>query len=90
MMKIKFGYLFQPKMNFNNNYINLANVNYKIAKELKSKIVLDLEFPKLPYSFNALEPVIDSSTMRIHHGKHHKKYYDTMMEVVNSNSKLKK
>ena len=75
-------------MNFN-NYINLANVNYKIAKELKPKIVLDLEFPKLPYSFNALEPVIDSLTMRIHHDKHHKKYYDTMMEVVKNNSKLK-
>ena len=75
-------------MNFN-NYINLANVNYKIAKELKPKIVLDLDFPKLPYSFNALEPVIDSLTMRIHHDKHHRKYYDTMMEVVKNNSKLK-
>ena len=30
--------------------------------------------PKLPYETNALEPVIDSRTMEIHHGKHHATY----------------
>ncbi len=30
--------------------------------------------PELPYTFDALEPVIDEQTMRIHHGKHHAGY----------------
>ena len=76
-------------MNFINNYIDIAHKNFKISEDLKVKVVLDLEFPKLPYSFNALEPVIDATTMKIHHGKHHKKYYDTMMELLQDNSKFK-
>ena len=30
--------------------------------------------PSLPYSFDALEPHIDTKTMEIHHGKHHAAY----------------
>lgn len=30
--------------------------------------------PDLPYGYDALEPVIDADTMRIHHGKHHAGY----------------
>ena len=30
--------------------------------------------PDLPYGFDALEPVIDTTTMQIHHGKHHAGY----------------
>jgi len=30
--------------------------------------------PALPYDYNALEPVIDSATLHIHHDKHHRKY----------------
>ena len=32
------------------------------------------ELPKLPYAYNALEPVIDEQTMRLHHDKHHAGY----------------
>ena len=32
------------------------------------------ELPKLPYSYNALEPHIDAKTMEIHHSKHHAAY----------------
>lgn len=32
--------------------------------------------PPLPYSYDALEPVIDSMTMQIHHTKHHQTYID--------------
>ncbi len=32
------------------------------------------ELPKLPYSYEALEPHIDAKTMEIHHSKHHNAY----------------
>jgi superoxide dismutase, Fe-Mn family len=38
--------------------------------------------PALPYDVAALEPVIDSQTMQIHHGKHHNAY------VTNLNNAL--
>ena len=34
--------------------------------------------PPLPYASNALEPVIDTQTMEIHHGRHHKAYVDNL------------
>lgn len=40
------------------------------------------EFPKLPYKYNSLEPYIDEETMKVHHDKHHKKYYDNFMEAI--------
>ncbi len=33
-----------------------------------------LELPKLPYSYDALEPVISEEIMRLHHDKHHQGY----------------
>ncbi|MDX9812471.1 MAG: superoxide dismutase [Bacteroidales bacterium] len=41
-----------------------------------------LEFHNLPYAYDALEPFIDKMTMEIHHTKHHKAYYDNMMNAV--------
>jgi len=34
--------------------------------------------PPLPYAYDALEPVIDTQTLQIHHDKHHKKYVDDL------------
>ena len=38
--------------------------------------------PELPYSHDSLEPHISAETMKTHHGKHHKKYVDTLNELV--------
>ncbi|QYU70101.1 superoxide dismutase [Leptolyngbya sp. 15MV] len=38
--------------------------------------------PDLPYPANALEPVIDTQTMQIHHGKHHKAYVDNANKAL--------
>jgi superoxide dismutase, Fe-Mn family len=40
------------------------------------------ELPKLPYSFNALEPYIDATTMEIHHDKHHAAYTNNLNAAV--------
>jgi len=38
--------------------------------------------PKLPYSFDALEPHIDALTMQIHHDKHHGAYVTNLNKAV--------
>jgi superoxide dismutase, Fe-Mn family len=40
------------------------------------------ELPPLPYAEDALAPVISAETLRFHHGKHHKKYVDTMNQLL--------
>jgi Fe-Mn family superoxide dismutase len=34
------------------------------------------ELPDLPYGYADLEPVVDTQTMELHHGKHHRAYVD--------------
>jgi Fe-Mn family superoxide dismutase len=38
--------------------------------------------PPLPYAEDALAPVISAETLKLHHGKHHKKYVDTMNQLL--------
>jgi Fe-Mn family superoxide dismutase len=38
--------------------------------------------PKLPWNEDALDPVISSRTIQLHHGKHHKAYVDKTNELV--------
>ena len=42
------------------------------------------ELPPLPYDYAALEPYIDTETMKLHHDKHHQAY------VTNANGALEK
>lgn len=44
------------------------------------------ELPKLPYAYDALEPVIDAQTMEIHHDKHHQTYVDNLNKAVEDTS----
>jgi len=43
---------------------------------------LHFDLPPLPYPEDALAPVISAETLSLHHGKHHKKYIDTMNELL--------
>ena len=38
--------------------------------------------PALPYAHEALEPHIDATTMKIHHGKHHQAYVDNLNKAI--------
>ena len=40
------------------------------------------ELPSLQYSYDALEPHIDSKTMEIHHGKHHAGYTNNLNNAI--------
>lgn len=41
-----------------------------------------MELNKLPYSFDALEPFIDSKTVEIHYTKHHQWYLDKLNWLI--------
>jgi Fe-Mn family superoxide dismutase len=43
---------------------------------------LHFDLPPLPYPEDALAPVISAETLALHHGKHHRKYVDTMNQLL--------
>lgn len=40
------------------------------------------ELPPLPYAADSLAPVISAQTVKLHYGKHHKTYVDTLNKLV--------
>lgn len=44
--------------------------------------------PQLPYAYDALEPVIDKTTMEIHHTKHHQAYTDNLNAALGKHPEL--
>ena len=42
----------------------------------------------LPYSFDALEPYLDTKTMEIHYTKHHKAYTDNLNKLVKNHEEF--
>ena len=44
----------------------------------------DFELPPLPYTYDALEPYIDTETVKIHHDRHFKGYVDKLNAALNS------
>lgn len=48
------------------------------------------KLPDLPYKYNALEPYIDSTTMRIHHDLHHATYVSNLNKALEKYPELYK
>lgn len=40
------------------------------------------ELPELPYSLDALTPLISRETLEYHHGKHHRAYVGKLNELI--------
>lgn len=40
------------------------------------------ELPELPYAYDALEPVIDEETLKLHHDKHHNTYVTKLNDAI--------
>ncbi len=70
MKNIKFTLVLSLTMLVAGLTMNLSAQNYPF------------ELPKLPYSYNALEPVIDAATMEIHYSKHHANYVKNLNAAV--------
>ena len=41
-----------------------------------------IELIKLPYAYDALEPVISKETIEYHHDKHHQAYVNKLNELI--------
>jgi superoxide dismutase, Fe-Mn family len=48
----------------------------------KAVQALHFDLPPLPYAEDALAPVISPETLALHHGKHQKKYVDTLNQLL--------
>ena len=48
----------------------------------RAQTTLHFDLPPLPYAEDALAPVISAQTLALHHGKHHRKYVDTMNQLL--------
>ena len=60
--------------------IVVASNAFGIPKLYSDRMVFEL--PKLPYSYDALNPFIDKETMEIHHSKHHQGYVNKLNNAL--------
>ena len=52
------------------------------SKNTDMEKFMTLEFPALPYAYDALEPYIDAKTMEIHYDRHHRTYFNNYVNAV--------
>ena len=52
------------------------------------KALLPLELPPLPYGYADLEPVIDATTMELHHARHHQGYVNKLKPALSNETAI--
>jgi superoxide dismutase, Fe-Mn family len=55
---------------------------------IKEKIIMAFQLAPLPYSYDALEPFVDTLTMQIHHDKHHAAYVNNLNAALEKHPEL--
>jgi len=58
-------------------------------RSFSSKVILH-ELPKLPYAYDALEPVLSKELMELHHTKHHAAYVTNLNAALQKQDELEK
>jgi Fe-Mn family superoxide dismutase len=43
---------------------------------------MPIEFPPLPFAYDALEPHMSAETLRLHYDKHHKGYFEKLVDLI--------
>ncbi len=60
----------------------ILSLAVNFAYYLLKTLYMSFTVPPLPYPYEALEPHIDSTTMQIHHDKHHQAYVDNLNKAI--------
>jgi Fe-Mn family superoxide dismutase len=64
-------------------YFTLESIHHcAVDRKHERTPLMTIELPNLPYAYEALEPVISRTTLRTHHGKHHRGYVDKLNALV--------
>ena len=64
------------------NNENKSNYLIMESTNLLTETAAALEFPSLPFAYDALEPYIDAKTMELHYDKHHRAYFNNYVAAV--------
>jgi Fe-Mn family superoxide dismutase len=84
-----FGLFLNKSWLFANNAKVSFETDFNSMDAFLDKDFLDeypYSLPKLPYSYDALEPFIDKMTMEIHHTKHHQAYINNLNKALENQS----
>jgi superoxide dismutase, Fe-Mn family len=65
-----------------------TDLHFKRVRKVEASTIMFYKLPELPYAEDALEPYIDSETMRIHYGKHHSTYVENLNEALSDYPQL--
>jgi superoxide dismutase, Fe-Mn family len=74
---------------FLNSVIVLCVFCVVVVANATGAVAAPFTLPALPYSYNALEPHIDTETMQLHHDKHHAAYVSNLNKALEKFPELK-
>jgi len=85
-----------PSISKTNGEETLQNDLHKFCLDAKIKnginnkenIIMKFELPKLAYNFDALEPIMDATTVEIHYTKHHQAYVNNLNAAIEKYDEL--